>query len=73
MENTKAAFPGVVYNNKEGYSFQEGLTIREHFAAIAMQGLLSKYNLSNPQDQQTVTDLSVQLADSLINSLKKIS
>lgn len=48
-----------------------GLTKVEYFAAMAMQGLLTKYNLSNPEDQKTITKLSVELSNELIIQLNR--
>ena len=45
--------------------------LRTYFAALAMQGLVSKYNLNTPEDQKTISQLSVELAGELINELNK--
>ena len=47
------------------------ITLREHYAGMAMQGLLARYNLRTPDDQDTITKLSIELADTLIEKLKK--
>jgi hypothetical protein len=47
-----------------------GLTKREYFAAMAMQGLLSNGEYKN-QMVSYVTDYSVDFADSLIKELNK--
>jgi hypothetical protein len=47
------------------------ITAREHFAAMAMQGILAKYTLRTTEDQQTIAQLSVELADTLIKELNK--
>jgi len=49
----------------------EGITLREHFASMAMQGLLSQHNLKQPTDQQIICQLSVELADTLLDELAK--
>lgn len=48
----------------------KGLTKREYFAAMAIQGLLTKYSLSNPGDQEIVAKLSVELSDELLKQLE---
>lgn len=48
-----------------------GLTIRQELASRNLQGLISKYNLKSPEDQQIVCQLSVELADALITELNK--
>lgn len=45
------------------------LTKREFMALEIMKSLLSKYALNKPQDQQTLSQLSVELADTLLNEL----
>lgn len=57
-----------------GYGFPieyMGLTKREYFIAMAFQGLLTKYNLKTPADQEVVAKLSIELTDTLINELNK--
>lgn len=49
-----------------------GLTIREHLAGLAMQGLLSKYSLSKPEDFEIVSQAAVRQADFLIAELAKV-
>lgn len=46
-----------------------GLTKREYFAGIAMNGILSKYTLSTPEDQFLIAKLSVELADEILEHL----
>ena len=50
-------------------STEKGLSKREYFASMAMQGLITKYNLKTPEDQQIIAQLSIELADSLITEL----
>lgn len=45
------------------------LTKREFIATEFMKALLTKYSLNNPQDQQTISQLSVELTDALLNEL----
>jgi hypothetical protein len=49
----------------------EGLTKREYFAAMAMQGLLSSWTgpIGEPQ-QQHCAELSVTIADELLKQLE---
>ena len=48
-----------------------GLSKREYFIAMAFQGLLTKYNLKTPEDQEIVAKLSIELADTLIREVNK--
>jgi hypothetical protein len=45
-----------------------GLSKREYFAAMAMQGFISKYGIVSPL---TISDESVKQADALIEALNK--
>lgn len=47
-----------------------GLTKREYFAAMAMQGLIA--NSKETRGIMSTTDIAVQIADSLINRLNKV-
>jgi len=55
---------------EEGDSFSSGLTKREHFAGLAMQGLLA---LSNGQDEtyEELAVMSVANAEALLEELEK--
>lgn len=54
-------------------AFEKGLTKREYFAAIALQGLASMDNKGADMDQVIETDafLSVKYADALIKALNE--
>lgn len=45
---------------------QEGMSKRFYAACFAMQGLLSKYTLKEPSDQDTLIRMSYELADELL-------
>jgi hypothetical protein len=55
----------IEYNNNY---ISNGLTKREYFAAMALQGLLSDYEAISIQDY---SKYAVQLADTLIEELSK--
>lgn len=59
-----SAFP----NSSQGGSIQAGLTKREYFAALALQGLLSGPKNESPG---TAAARAVQCADALIDALGK--
>jgi hypothetical protein len=70
----EAAFPrewSKIKQNKdapEQFSVaQKGLTKREYFAALAMQGLMTDASLTS----QTIAKFAVQQADDLLNELNK--
>ena len=48
-----------------------GLTKREHFAAMAMQGMCANSSLIQIWTYQNIAEWSVQQADSLIEALNK--
>jgi len=45
------------------------LTKREFIATELMKALVSKYTLNKPEDQVTLAELSIQLADTLLDQL----
>lgn len=58
----------------EGIALQTGLTKREYFAAMAMQGMVSQ--MTNPQDgrfggKQGIAYHACDMADTLIEALNK--
>lgn len=69
-DKDQAAFPLFAYVDKDDHSFAEGLTKREYFAAMAMQGFCAAQArpLDRPQD---LAELCVKHADALINELNK--
>ena len=48
-----------------------GVTIRDKFAIAAMQAILSKYNLNRSEDQDIISQLSYELADSMLAERQK--
>lgn len=54
------------YEVPELHTHEPGLTKREYFAALAMQGLLS-----NPVVMGNLAEMAVEHADALINELNK--
>jgi hypothetical protein len=64
-----AAFPFVFVDPKANVQHvHTGLTVREHFAAMAMQGLSSSWNQG---DGQHVAKMAVEYADALLAELSK--
>lgn len=53
------------------YNITEGMTLRDYFAAKALNGILAKYNLKSPEDQETVCKLSWELADEMLKHRPK--
>jgi len=67
---TALAFP-VTTNADTDTEFHEGMNKREYMATHILTGLIAKYNLKEPADQQIVSQMAVELADSLIEQLNK--
>jgi len=65
---------GGIFSCRDGYLEQadiaSGLTKREHFAAMAMQGILAKYGPDEQRHETTATD-AIDLADALLAELEK--
>jgi hypothetical protein len=67
--NDQAFATPPIYSDTFGLAIQEkGLSKREYFAAMAMQGFISKYGIVSPL---TISDESVKQADALIEALNK--
>ena len=49
--------------------YEPGLTKREYFSALAMQGLVCNANF--PGDENNITRCSIKIADALIAELEK--
>ena len=66
------AFPIINPTNNEGHP---GLTKREYFAAMALQGILSNEELRYKirQDNELSGDVATKFADQLIEQLNKES
>ncbi len=72
IENPEScAFPAVETDN--GILFHEGLTKREHFAGLAMQGMSShpEFYCGNPKFADGIAKDSVKFADALLKELAK--
>ena len=69
------AFPGIEYYDERPIASHPGLTTRELFAAMAMQGLLFidiDWVASSDKDvPQEIATLSVKYADALIAALNE--
>lgn len=71
-EGKENAFPNIELDTYSGKPCNQhfGLTKRELFAAMAMQGILANPERIGGKDQE-LTQYSVMLADALINELNK--
>jgi hypothetical protein len=68
MDNgNESAFPTI---SDECVSHQWGLSKREYFAGLAMQGMLSNSNFTN-NTNDLIAIWSIQIADSLLEQLNK--
>jgi hypothetical protein len=72
MSHDKPINPQIQsYTNDVWYDpDHQGLTIREHFAGLAMQGIRSNPNNSN-NTPEFIAEQSVKIADALIIELQK--
>ena len=70
MTNSKdPVTPHLTYNKNSGKAdgFMDGLTKREYFAAMAMQGLIAR----EPNSIEYIAFYAVDLADELIKALNE--
>ena len=72
MKTNPNAFVGPsTHQNSDGthdFNINKGLTKREYFAAVAMQGMLA---YDRTRDLRDIAQWSVQAADALINALNE--
>ena len=72
MENRDQ--PIIVFDNEKGFN---GLTKREYFAALAMQGILSngtiveRLDLTDGKTLDTLSTAFLEIADSLLKKLNE--
>ena len=50
MQNNEPAFPGVQYISMHGDKNPEGMTLRDYFAAKAMQAIITNHKLEDCDD-----------------------
>lgn len=50
-------------------AYNPPLSKREYFAAMILQGLVSKYTMNKPDDQFTISKMACELADEFIKHL----
>ena len=71
MKNQDKPIYPTIHQNSDGtldYSLNQGLTKREYFAGLAMQGLLAtSRNLST--DSKWLSEAAIRYADELLNQL----
>lgn len=77
MENGNyPAFPGMYENRDNSIAYEPGLTKREYFAAIAMQGMINGDSVppdiaGEDWDMQKMAEYSIKAADALLEELEK--
>ena len=65
MSANKPAYPCYSFETE---SYESGLTKREYFAAMAMQGLLSSLTEDDSLHNQTLAKSSFEIADEMIKA-----
>jgi hypothetical protein len=63
------AFPGVDYANQFGKKNPEGMTLRDYFAAKALQGMLAE-NSGGAYANDDVAEWAYHLADAMLEARK---
>lgn len=66
MNNTEPAFP-----RERNPNLYPGLTKREYFAAMAMQGIVGRNDYSPRDEGKWIVEISVEIADKLLKQLSK--
>jgi len=64
-------YPLYQRDSPEQWTVTHGMTKREHFAAVAMQGLIAHYGYGEAPvaDAEEIAQWAVQLAEALIHEL----
>lgn len=58
----------IAYSTSENFS---GFTKHEKAALMIAAGLVSKYSMTSPSDQETIAKLSLELAEEILNRAEK--
>ena len=70
MNNTNTggpAFPVLHWISGESTSAEEGMTLRDYFAAKALQGMLAE-NGGGPMRNNTLAEFSYEIADAMLKA-----
>ncbi len=74
MKN-EPAFANQLERNRDGFAISGGMTLRDYFAAKAMQGLIASPRMPSPAAQGgfdvtdvMVADLSYKMADAMLKA-----
>jgi hypothetical protein len=59
--------PAFPYQNHHGHKFM-GMTLRDYFAAKAMQGILSGYTHGSIPPTESLTPASYKIADAMLKT-----
>ena len=62
------AFPGVTYITLNGEKNPEGMTLRDYFAAKAMQAMLAHPNSKETAPPQTYASAAYCMADAMLEA-----
>lgn len=68
MSNTNTGGPAFPSRGSMGEVAQEGMTLRDYFAAKALQGLLATDLNCAPEYVQAIADSSYVLADAMLKA-----
>lgn len=68
INNGGPAFPGMTYISQDGKKNPEGMTLRDYFAAAALQGLLSSIEQNQLWNGEEVAVTCYRTADAMIKA-----
>jgi hypothetical protein len=60
-----------IMDNTQGNKMAKDATLREHFAGLAMQGMIV-FDVDNRLNEGTIAKVAVNLADALLAELDKV-
>ena len=50
---------------------QSGMTLREHYAGLAMQGIVAHYGVGDEVDDERMASMALRQADALLEALER--
>ena len=69
MSKTETAFPIPMFKDDKGnIVYKQGMTLRDYFAAKAMQGLMSEQSHGNAPSDTNVAEWAYRVADEMLKA-----
>lgn len=73
LTGNEPAFPVLAFDKSGEESYVRGITIRQHYAGLFMQGLIASWGQHDVTDFGDLANDAVLAADALINELNEVT